>query len=128
MACSKISKKELYTRLPRKRMVDVKQLRVIDDIRSIGDRKVDKWNRSTATDRIEADFKLYKGVIDFIFSLVKEEGEEEEAACSKVPIRLLAYMIRLKFDDDNFLSSKYYISLFTWASYLTQNGVLIRTI
>ena len=132
MACSsKISEKELYARLPRKRMVDVKQLRVID-IRSIGDRKVDKWNGSTATDRIEADFKLYKGVIDFIFSLVKEEGEEEEAACSKVSIRLLAYMIRSKFDDDDFLSSKYYISLFHIiyigfvGSYLTQDGSSIR--
>ena len=82
-------------------MVDIKQLRVIDD------RRVDKWNGSTATDRIEADLRLYKGIVDLMFSMFKEEGEEEEASCSKIPISLMSYTIKLKFDDDNFLSSKY---------------------
>ena len=129
-SCSKIGGKDLYNGIPRKRMVDIKQLRVIDDIRSIGDRKVDKWNGSTATDRIEADLRLYKGIVDLMFSMFKEEGEEEEASCSKIPISLMSYMIKLKFDDDNFLSSKYnhiiYIGFV--GSYLTQDGLPIRTV
>ena len=127
-SCSKIGGKDLYNRIPRKRMVDIKQLRVIDDIRSIGDRKVDNWNGSTATDRIEADLRLYKGIVDLMFSMFKEEGEE--ASCSKIPISLMSYMIKLKFDDDNFLSSKYnhiiYIGFV--GSYLTQDGSPIRTV
>ena len=106
-SCSKSGGKDLYTRIPRKRMIHVKQFSVTDNVRSIGDRRADKWNGSTAMDRIEVDLKLYKGLVDLIVLMVKEEGEEEEASCSKLSISLLSYMIKLKFDDDKFLSSKY---------------------
>ena len=112
--------KDLCTRIPRKRMLDVKQLVAVDDVRSIGNRKADKWNWSTAMDRIEGDLKLYKGLVDVIVSLVKEEGDEEEASCSKIPMNLISYMIKLKFDEDNFLTSEHILFIYIgFVSYTT---------
>ena len=108
-------KDDSHSRIPRKRMIDVKEIMVIDTVRSIGDRSCDKWNGSTAMDRIEADMKIYRGLTNLFISLFKGDNEEEESTCSKVSISLLLYIIKQKFDDDIFIASKYMfiISLFT---------------
>ena len=95
------------SRIPRKRMIDVREITVIDTVRSIGDRLCDKWNGSKAMDRIEADIKIYCGITDLFLSLFKGDSEEEEAKCSKFSISLLSYMIKQKFDNDIFIASKY---------------------
>ena len=113
---SKVPAKDSHQlRIPRKRMIDVKEITVVDTVRSIGDRSRDKWNGSTAMDRIEADMKIYRGLTDLFLSLFKGDSEEEESTCSKLSISLLSYMIKQKFDDDIFIASKYMfiISLFT---------------
>ena len=102
-----IACKDLQERIPRKRMLDVKEFKAVDVVRSIGDRKFDKWTTKSAMDRIDVDFKVFQGLTKLLLSLFKEDGGEEESRCSKVPTSLFAYMIKLKFDDDNFITSKY---------------------
>ena len=96
------------SRIPRKRMIDTKTITVVDTVRSIGDRSLDKWSGNTAVDRIEADMKIYREITDLILLLSKEDGEEESSSKrSKVFISLLAYAVKQKFDDDTFIASKY---------------------
>ena len=95
------------SRIPRKRMIDIKKITVVDTVRSIGDRSCDKWNGNTAMDRIEGDINIYRGLIELSFSMFKGDSEEEESKCSKVSISLLACMMKQKFDDDTFIASKY---------------------
>ena len=112
MASSKVPVEDSHSRIPRKRMIDVKEITVIDTVRSIGNRSCDKWNGSTAMDRIEGDIKIYCGLTDLFLSMFKGD----ESTCSKVSISLLSYIIKKKkkFDDDIFIASKYmFISLFT---------------
>ena len=114
MASSKVPVEDSHSRIPRKRMIDVKEITVIDMVRSIGNRSCDKWNGSTAMDRIEGDIKIYRGLTDLFLSMFKGDSEEDESTCSKVSISLLSYIIKQKFDDDIFIASKYmFISLFT---------------
>ena len=96
------------SRIPRKRMIDTKTITVVDTVRSIGDRSLDKWSGNTAMDRIEADMKIYREITDLILSLSKEDSEGESSSkCSKAFSSLLAYAVKQKFDDDTFISSKY---------------------
>ena len=95
------------SRIPRKRMIDTKNIMVVDTVKSIGDRSCDKWSGNTAMDRIEADTNIYHGLIDVLLSMFKGDNSEEESKCSKASISLLAYAIKKKFDDDMFISSKY---------------------
>ena len=85
-------------------MLDAKEYKAVDVVRSIQDRKFDKWTSKSAMDRIDVDFKVFQGLIRLLLSLFKEEGEEQE---SKISISLFAYIIKSKFDDDNFITSKY---------------------
>ena len=96
-----------HSRIPRKRMIDVKKITVVDTVRSIGDRSCDKWNGNTAMDRIEADINIYHGLTELFLSMFKGDSSEEESTCSKCSISLLAYMMKQKFDDDIFIASKY---------------------
>ena len=102
-----VASKELRERIPRKRMLDAKEYKAVDVVRSIQDRKFDKWTSKSAMDRIDVDFKVFQGLIRLLLSLFKEEGEEQESSCTKISISLFAYIIKLKFDDDNFITSKY---------------------
>ena len=102
-----VARKELHERIPRKRMLDVKEFKAVDVVRSIGDRKFDKWTTKSAMDRIDVDFKVFQGLTKLLLSLFKEDGEQEESSCAKIPTSLFAYMIKLKFDNDNFITSKY---------------------
>ena len=104
---SKVQDSHQQSRISRKRMIDIKELTVINTVRSIGDRSCDKWNGGKAMDRIEADIKIYHGITDLFLSLFKGDSEEEEAKCSKCSISLLSFMIKQKFDDDIFIASKY---------------------
>ena len=97
------SRKDLRERIPRK---DVTEFNAVDVVRSIGDRKFDKWTAKSAMDRVEIDLKVFQGLTKLLLSLFKEDGEEEESNCLKVSTKLFAYMIKLKFDDDNFITSK----------------------
>ena len=96
------------SRIPRKRMIDMKRITVVDTVRSIGDRSCDSWNGNTAMDRIEADMSIYHVLTEVLLSMFKGDSEEEEESkCSKTSISLLAYAIKQKFDDDVFIASKY---------------------
>ena len=96
------------SRIPRKRMIDTKNIMVVDTVRSIGDRSCDRWNGNTAMDRVEADVNIYRGLSEVFLSIFKGDSEEEESStCSKTSISLLAYAIKQKFDDDVFIASKY---------------------
>ena len=98
-----IACKDLRERIPRKRMLDVTEFNAVDVVRSIGDRKFDKWIAKSAMDKVEIDLKVFQGLIKLLLSLFKEDGEEEESNCLKVSTKLL---IKLKLDDDNFITSK----------------------
>ena len=50
---------------------------------------------------------ILEGLIRLLLSLFKEEGEEQGSSCTKISISLFAYIIKSKFDDDNFITSKY---------------------
>ena len=95
------------SRIPRKRMIDMKKITVVDTVRSIGDRSCDKWNGNTAMDRVEADINIYRNLTELFLSMFKGDSSEEESTCSKWSISLLAYTIKQKFDDDTFIASKY---------------------
>ena len=88
-------------------MLDIKEFKAVDVVRSIGDRKFDKWTTKSAMDRIDVDFKVFQGLTKLLLLLFKEDGEQEESSCAKIPTSLFAYMIKLKFDNDNFITSKY---------------------
>ena len=108
-------------------MIDTKAITVVDTVRSVGDRSLDKWSGNTAMDRIEADMKIYREIADLILSLSKEDSEGEHSSKrSKAFISLLAYMVKQKFDDDAFIASKYMfnnISIFyKIAAEQTKNG------
>ena len=109
MACSSrniAGKDHLRERIPYKRMLDVTEFNAVDVVRLTGDRKFDKWTATSAMDRVEIDLKVFQGLTKLLLSLFKEDGEEEESNCLKVSTKLFAYMIKLKFDDDNFITSK----------------------
>ena len=107
MASSSSSSSDDYSsRIPRKRMIDTKNITVVDTVRSIGDRSCDRWSGNTAMDRVEADVNIYRGLSEVFLSIFKGD-EEESSTCSKTSISLLAYAIKQKFDDDVFIASKY---------------------
>ena len=58
------------SRIPRKRMIDTKNITVVDTVRSIGDRSCDRWNGNTAMDRIEADINIYRVLTEVFLSNV----------------------------------------------------------
>ena len=95
------------SRIPRKRMIDTKNITVVDTVRSIGDRSCDRWSGNTAMDRVEADVNIYRGLSEVFLAIFKGDSEEESSTCSKTSISLLAYAIKQKFDDDVFIASKY---------------------
>ena len=114
---SKTASKDLQERIPRKRILDDKEYNVMDVVRSIEDRKCDKWTSKSAMDRLEVDYQVFQGLTKFLLSLFKENDKEEESSCSKISI---AYVIKSKFDDDDFITSKcintyhIYTSTYMW--------------
>ena len=53
-------------------MLDVKEFKAVDVVRSIGDRKFNKWTTKSAMDRIDVDFKVFQGLTKLLLSLFKE--------------------------------------------------------
>ena len=92
--------------IPRKEMSSSKKLfRVSSEVRSVLQRKHDKWSPVRAYDRLKKDLHVFHAMCKVFLRFFAKfgTGHNEGAACDGKTVKMFSDLIRRCLDDDDFV-------------------------
>ena len=106
-------------RIAHKEMSSSKKLfRVSSEVRSVLQRKHDKWSPLRAYHRLKRDLHVFHVMCKVLLSFFAKFGTEpnEDAACDGKTVKMFSHLIRKCFNDDDFVLGKQETKFF-WGTY-----------
>ena len=95
-------------RVPRKKMsVNKKLFRVSTEVRSVLQRKHNKWSPVRAFDRVGKDLNIFYKMCKVFLTFLKKFGQDDDlASCDGRVVKIFADMVKKSLHDDGFVSGE----------------------
>ena len=98
-------------RLPRRTMETKKVYSFSTEVKSVLDRKHDKWSVPTAFERVKFDLNVLTTLCRLLMHFFREDSDNNgsKAACSQCTVAMFATLMKKAFKDDDFISGMYFL-------------------
>ena len=101
----------MENRLARKTMEAKKVYLLSTEVKSVLDRKYDKWSVSMAFERVKLDLNILTTLCRLLMYFFWDDSDTDgsKAACSGSTVAMFATMMKKAFKNDDFISGLYFI-------------------
>ena len=99
----------MKNRLARKTMEAKKVYSLSTEVKSVLDRKFDKWSVSSAFERVKLDLNGLTTLCRLLMYFFWDDSDTDglKAACSKSTVAMFATMMKKAFKNEDFISGMY---------------------